>query len=78
MHAKNLVKVSRIGGVMENRKRTPTLRGTFPSNSASKIVLSKHFVLIMRIIIQIKINMDVIRQEKPREGPTLNLLKRIK
>ena len=60
------------------QKENTYFKGTFPSNSAIKIVLSKHFVLIMRIIIQIKINMDVIRQERPREGPILNLIKRIK
>ena len=37
-----------------------------------KIMLSKHVVLIMRII-DIAINMENIRQERPNEAPILNL-----
>ena len=32
----------------------------------------------MRIIIHIIINMDDIRQERPNEGPILNLIKKLK
>ena len=48
-----------------------------PLSSAIKIMLSKHVVLIMRII-NIIINMDDIRQERPNVGPILNLNKRLK
>ena len=41
------------------------------------MVLLKHVALIMRII-DIKINMDDIRQERSNEGPTLKLNKRFK
>ena len=70
MFAKNLVKVSRIGKVM-SRKAPP------PSSSAIKLVLSKHVVLIMRII-SIIITMDNIRQEKPNKSSILKLNKRLK
>ena len=59
MHAKTLVKVTRIGEVM-GRKRPPTLR-KLSSSLAIKIVLSKHVALIMRIY-NMKINMDDIRE----------------
>ena len=72
MCAENLVKVTIIGEVMSRKK------GTFPSSSAVKIALSKHVVLIMRIIIIIIINIDDIRQERPNEGPILKLNKRLK
>ena len=48
-----------------------------PLSSAIKIMLSKHVVLIMRII-NIIINMDDIRQERPNVGPILKLNKRLK
>ena len=50
------------------QKEVTYFKGTFPSSSAINIVLSKHVVLIMRIIIHIIINMDNIRQERPSEG----------
>ena len=40
--------------------------------------LSKHVVLIMQIINIIIINMDDIRQERPKEGPILKINKRLK
>ena len=40
-------------------------------------MLLKHVVLIMRII-NVIINMDEIRQERPDEGPILKLNKRFK
>ena len=52
------------------------LQETFPSSSAIKMALSKHVVLIMRIINII--NMDDIRQERTNEGPSLKLNKRLK
>ena len=76
MHAKNLVKVTRIWEVL-GRKRPPTLTKFSFGSSAIKIVLMKHVVLIMRII-SIIINMDDIRQERPNEGPVLKLNKRLK
>ena len=69
MHAKKLVKVTRIGEVM-GRKRPPA------SSSAIKIVSLKHVVLIMRII-NIIINMDDIRMQRYNEVP-LKLNKRFK
>ena len=75
MHAKNLVKVTRTGEVM-GRKRPATL-GSILSSSAIKIVLLEHVVLIMRII-NVRINMDDIRQERSKEGSTLKLNKRLK
>ena len=42
------------------------------------MALSKHVVLIIRIINIIIINMDDIRQERPNEGPILKLNKRLK
>ena len=42
------------------------------------MALSKHVVLIMRIINIIIINMDDIRQERPNEGPILKLSKQLK
>ena len=42
------------------------------------MALSKHVVLIMRIINIIITNMDDIRQERPNEGPILKLNKRLK
>ena len=42
------------------------------------MALSKHVVLIMRIINIIIINMDDIRQERPNKGPILKLNKRLK
>ena len=75
MHAENLVKVARIGGVM-GRRRPPTLRKLY-LKFAVKIVLSKHVVLVMQII-NIIINIDNIRQKRPNEGPILKLNKRLK
>ena len=75
MCAKSLVKITRIREV-KGRKRPTTFRNLsfqFPI----KIVLSKHVVLIMRII-NIIINMDDIRQERPNESPILKLNKRLK
>ena len=60
------------------QKETTYFKGTFPSSSAIKIVLSKYVVLIMPIIIYTIITMDDIRQEKPSEGLILNLIKRLK
>ena len=74
-HAKNLVKVTRIGEVM-GRKRPPTQR-ELSLSSAIKIVLSKHAVLIMQTI-NIIINMGDIRQERPNKGTNLKLNKRLK
>ena len=77
MCAKNLVKVIRNAEVM-SRKRLPILiLGSFHSSSAIKIVLSKHVVSIMRII-NIIINMDDIRQERPNESSVLKLNKKLK
>ena len=42
------------------------------------MALSKHVVLIIRIINIIIINMDDIRQERPNKGPILKLNKRLK
>ena len=42
------------------------------------MALSKHVVLIMRIINIIIINMDDIRQERLNKGPILKLNKRLK
>ena len=39
------------------------------------MILSKHVVLIMRIIIHTTINMDDIKQVMPSESPILNLIK---
>ena len=75
MHAKTLVKVTRIGEV--RAKRDHLLEGSFPSSSTIEIVLSKHVVLIMRII-NIMINMDNMRQERPSEGQILKLNKKFK
>ena len=72
MRAKTFVNVTRIG-----EERDHLLYGTFPSSSAIKIVLSKHVVLIMRII-NAMINMDDIRQKRPNESPNLKLNKRLK
>ena len=69
------MKVTRIGEVM-GRKRPPNL-GSFSSSSAIKRVLSKHVILIMQII-NIMINMDDIRHERPNEGPILKLNGRLK
>ena len=74
MRAKNLVRVSRIGEVM-GRKR-PTLRDLYFC-SPIQIVLSKHTVLIMRVI-NLIINMDDIRQEAPNKSPILKLNERLK
>ena len=75
MHAKNLVKVTRIGEVI-SRKKPSNLRKLF-FKFAIEIVLSKHVVLIMRII-NIIINMDKAKQERPNEGPILKLKKSLK
>ena len=48
--AKNLVKVTRIGKIMD-KKKPPTL-SEFPSSSAIKIVFSKYVLLIVPIIIR--------------------------
>ena len=71
VYVKNLVKVSRIGEVMGEKENT-YFKGT-----AIKMILSKHVVLIMRIIIHITINMDDIKQVMPSESPILNLIKRL-
>ena len=42
------------------------------------MTLSKHVVLIMRIINAIIINMDDIRPERPNEAPIVKLNKRLK
>ena len=77
MCAKNLVKVTGIGGVM-SRKGPLTLRN-LSLKFAIKMALSKHVVLIMQIIMRIiKINMDDIRPERPNEDPILKLNKRFK
>ena len=75
MCAKNLVKVTRIEEVM-SRKRPPTLR-SLSFSSAIKIVLSKYIVLITRIV-NVIINMDGIRQERPNESAILKLNKKLK
>ena len=75
VHAKNLVKVTRIGEVMD-RKIPSTLR-KLSFKFRHKMVLWKHVVLIMRII-NIIINIDDIRQERTNEGPILKLNKRLK
>ena len=61
VHAKNLVRVTKTGKLRAQRDHL--LLGRFPSSSAIKIVLLKHFVLIMPII-NVIINMDDIRQER--------------
>ena len=58
-------------------ERGHLLLGKFPSSSAVKVVLLKHVAVIMQII-NIIINMDDIRQERPNEGPTLKLNKKFK
>ena len=54
-----------------NRKRPPTSKN-HPSSCTIKIGLSKQVVLIM-LIINIKIKMDNIREEKRIESPILKL-----
>ena len=75
MCAKILVKVTRIEEVM-SKKGASTLRN-FSFKSAIKMTLSKHVVLIMRIINIIK-NIDDIRRERPNKGSILKLNKRLK
>ena len=53
------------------------LYGSFRSSCVIKIVLSKHFNLIMRII-NVIINMEDIRQERSNKIPILKLNKRLK
>ena len=72
---KNLVKVIGIGEVM-GRKRPPTLR-KLPFRPLKQCSLIKTLVLIMRIIYVI-INMDNIRQERPKKGPILKLNKTLR
>ena len=69
--AENLVKVTRIEEALEAE------RTTFSSGSTIKIILSKHVVLIMRVINMI-INMGDIRQERPNKHQILKLNKRLK
>ena len=57
------------------QKETTYFKGSFLSSSAIKIMLSKHVVLIMRIINCIIINMEDIRQGRLSEGPILSLNK---
>ena len=63
-------------GEVKSKKRPPAL-GNFSFKFHIKVVLLKHVVLIMRRI-NVIINMDEIRQERPDEGPTLKLNKRFK
>ena len=75
MHAKDLVKEARIREVMK-RRRSPILSEIF-FKSAIKIVLTKHVILIIRIIdiIRDSFKHDDNRQERPNEGPILNFNK---
>ena len=58
------------------QRERPTLRDLYFC-SPIQIVLSKHTVLIMRVI-NLIINMDDIRQEKSNKSPILKLNERLK
>ena len=57
--------------------RDHLIQGTFSSSASIIIVLPRHVVSIVRII-NIIINMDNIKQERPNKSPILKLNKRLK
>ena len=76
VHAKNLEKVAIIGEVM-GRERPSILRKlSFKFHHYNNFV-EAHCLNYANIIINMIINMDDIKQERPNKGPILKLNKRL-